>query len=274
MTESRLMPLPARGAWPRPPRFDRPWMTRRAHWWYRLMRAGQVHRLMAEMGDHERFVAAAGPRRRLPRALRERLQLAAYGQALRGVWRAHAEAGPLGPALARADHPNYLGDADVVRGLVDAHIGLLIARRDGNEAQAMCDAEAAHLARIFSGDDPAFAPIGAWNTRAGLGEACLARVPLDAAHQASADLPPLLDGLFTALADAVARVVHTAKHNDLAADEALDRLVRLASFTTALLLGLADLEPEEVTLRSLVADLPPPGQDGDGAGDQAEEVTR
>ena len=270
MTESRLMPLPARGAWPRPPRFDRPWMTRRAHWWYRLMRAGQVHRLMAEMGDHERFVAAAGPRRRLPRALRERLQLAAYGQALRGVWRAHAEAGPLGPALARADHPNYLGDADVVRGLVDAHIGLLIARRDGNEAQAMCDAEAAHLVRIFSGDDPAFAPIGAWNTRAGLGEACLARVPLDAAHQASADLPPLLDGLLTALADAVARVVHTAKHNDLAADEALDRLVRLASFTTALLLGLADLEPEGVTLRSLAADLTPPG----GTGDQAGDVTR
>ena len=40
--------------------------------------------------------------------------------------------------------------------------------------------------------------------------------------------------------------------------------------TTALLLGLADLEPEGVTLRSLAADLTPPG----GTGDQAGDVTR
>lgn len=258
------------GAWPRPPRFARPWMTRRALWWYRLMRAGQVHRLMAELPGYERLLAAVGPRRRPSRDLHERMRLVAYAQALRGAWRARAEAGPLGPALARAAHPNYLGDPGVVRGLVDAHIGLLIARRDGTEAQAMCEAEAADLSRIFSGGDPEFALIGAWNTRAGLGDACLSRVPLDPSQHGSAELVPLLDGLFAALADAVARVVDTAKHSDLAADEALERLERLASFASALLLGLADLEPEGVTLRSLVADLPSPSL----AGDQAEDVTR
>ena len=256
-----------RDAWPRPPRFARPWMTRRALWWYRLMRAGQVHRLMAELPGQQRLLAAAGPHRRPSRDLRERLRLIAYVQALRGAWRARAEAGPLGPALARAEHPNYLGAPDVVRGLVDAHIGLLIARRDGTEAQAMCEAEAAQLARAFSGGDPAFAPIGAWNTRSGLGEACIARVPLPAAPagQGASGLEPLLGGLFAALADAVAQVVDAAKHSGLAADEALDRLVRLASFTAALLLGLADLEPDSVTLHSLVADLPPAGRAGDGA---------
>lgn len=261
------------GAWPRPPLFARPWMTRRALWWYRLMRAGQVHRLMAELPGQQRLLAGAGPHRRPSRDLRERLRLVAYAQALRGAWRARAEAGPLGPALARADHPNYLGAPDVVRGLVDAHVGLLIARRDGTEAQAMCEAEAAQLARAFSGGDPAFPPVGAWNTRAGLGEACIARVPLSPAPggpagQGASELEPLLAGLFAALADAVARIVDAAKHSGLAADNALDRLERLASFTAALLLGLADLEPDGVTLRSLVADLPAAGQAGDG---QAED---
>lgn len=255
MTQGRPIPSLARAAWPRPPRFARPWMTRRALWWYRLMRAGQVHRLMAEVPAHERLVAAAGPRP--SRELRERLRLAAYAQALRGVWRARVEAGPAGGALARAGHPNYLGAPDVVRGLVDAHIGLLIARRDGTEAQAMCDAEAADLARIFDGADPAHAPIGAWNTRAQLGEACLRRVPLDPALYGAEPLAPVLRGLFAALGDAVARVLHAAREGELAAHAALDRLDRLAAFTAALLLGL---EPEEATLRSLTADLPPAGQ--------------
>lgn len=271
----RTFPQRNGSAWPRPPRFARPWMTRRALWWYRLMRAGQVHRLMAELPGQQRLLAAAGPHRRPSRDLRERLRLVAYAQALRGAWRTRAEAGPLGPTLARADHPNYLGAPDVVRGLVDAHVGLLIARRDGTEAQAMCEAEAAQLAHAFSGGDPAFPPIGAWNTRAGLGEACVARVPLSAVAvstgpggpvgQGASELEPLLAGLFAALGDAVARIVDAAKHSGLAADDALDRLERLASFTASLLLGLADLEPDGVTLRSLVADLPAAGQVGDGA---------
>lgn len=251
-------PLPSRaaaavhpGAWPRPPRFARPWMTRRALWWLRLMRAGQVHRLMAEFTRYERLGARAAPCQLPSRERRERLRLAAYGHALRGAWRARAEAGPAGRALQRADHPNYLGAPDVVRGLVDAQVGLLIARREGTEAQAMCEAEAAHLARIFAGEDPAYAPIGGWNTRAQLGDACLRRVPLDPALQ-DAPLGSLLNGLFAGLADAVAYTLDAAGGGALAADEALDRLEQLAAFTTALLLGLADLEPDAVTLRSFV----------------------
>lgn len=247
---------PPPGTWPRPPRFAQIWMTRRALWWFRLMRAGQVHRLVADVRAQERFAATAEERRRLPGSARERVRLAAYGRALRAAWRARAEAGPLGAALARADHPNYLGAVEVVRGLVDAHVGLLIARRAGTEADAMCQAEAEHLARIFGGEDPDFAPIGAWNTRAQLGDACIRHCPLDSARYEGEGLPAVLGAAFAVLADTVARTVHAAGEGELQPDEALDRLVRVAAFTTAMLMGLADMEPEGVTLQSLVADLP------------------
>lgn len=253
---SGTLSLSNAAGWPRPPRFAQIWMTRRALWWFRLMCAGQVHRLVADVRAQERFAAAAAARQRLPGAARERVRLAAYGRALRAAWRARAEAGPLGPALARADHPNYLGATEVVRGLVDAHVGLLIARRAGNEADAMCRDEAEHLSRIFAGEDPEFAPIGAWNTRAQLGESCIRRCPLDPARYGEETLPAVLTAAFAVLADTVARTVHAAGEGRMQPDEALDRLVRAASFTTAMLMGLADAEPEEVTLRSLAADLP------------------
>lgn len=248
--------LSSPGGWPRPPRFAQIWMTRRALWWFRLMRAGQVHRLVSDVRAQERFASAMEARSRLPGASRERVRLAEYGRALRLAWRARAEAGPLGPALARADHPNYLGAVDVVRGLVDAHVGLLIARRAGTEADAMCAAEAEHLTRIFGGEDPDFAPIGAWNTRDQLGDSCIRRCPLDPARYEGEELAAVLGATFAVLADAVARTVHAAGDGHMQPDEALDRLVRIAAFTTAMLMGLADAEPEEMTLQSLAADLP------------------
>lgn len=260
MTPTRHIRAPRQpslpGGWPRPPRFAQTWMTRRALWWFRLMRAGQVHRLVADVWAQERFAAAAAARFRLPGTARERVRLAAYGRSLRAAWRARAEAGPLGAALARADHPNYLGAVEVVRGLVDAHIGLLIARRAGNEAEAMVQAEAEHLARIFGGEDPDFAPIGAWNTRAQLGDDCIRRCPLDPARYENEALAAVLGAAFAVLADTVARTVHAAGEGHMQPDEALDRLVRAAAFTTAMLMGLADAEPDDVTLRSLAADLP------------------
>ncbi len=230
--------------WPLPPRLAPAWTARRAVWWLRLMQAGRVHRV------HGDLVALARRRngRRHPGLLD-------YGNALRQEWRARAEAGPAGPALARAGHPNYLGSLAVVRSLVDGYIALLIARAGGTAPHAACEAEMRRLASIFAGENPEFAPIGGWNTRDQLGETAVRRVPLDVEVTQAASCDIVLQETFAAIGLAALRILRAAERYEIGADAALGRLSTLAERTAGLLVGTADSQPASETLLAVVADL-------------------
>lgn len=241
MRKQRLSPQ----GWPLPPRLAPAWTARRAVLWLRLMQAGRVHRVHGDLMALAR--RRAGPR---PAAL------ISYGDALRQEWRARTEAGPAGPALARAAHPNYLGSLAVVRSLVDGYIALLIARAGGTAPHAACEAEMQRLARIFAGQDPGFARIGGWNSRDQLGETAVRRVPLDPDATRAASLDAVLQETFAAVGLATLRILRAAERSVIGADAALGRLSALAGRTAALLVGTADSQPAAVTLLGVVADLP------------------
>lgn len=233
------------GGWPLPPRLAPAWTARRAVWWLRLMQAGRVHRVHGDL--------MALTRRRIRPRHRALLD---YGDALRQEWRIRVEAGPAGPALARAAHPNYLGSLAVVRSLVDSYIALLIARAGGTVPHAACEAEMHRLARIFAGGDPGFARIGGWNSRDQLGEAAVRRVPLDPDATQAASLDTVLQETFAAIGLATLRILRAAERSEVSADAALGRLSELAVRTAALLVGTAESLPPETTLLGVVADLP------------------
>ena len=224
MTTRPLRPAPPHG-WPVPPRLGGGWMQRRAVWWLRLVRAGRVHRFQADF----RTLAV---RRPPVRALQE------YGHALRQEWRSRMERGPAGPALARSAHRNYLGDRGVVRGLVDGFIALLIARAGGAVPHEACVTEMERLARIFAGQDRAFAVIGGWNSRDGLGEAAVRRIPLHGMEGAGLDAV-LMEAL-GAVGLRVLDVLRAAEEGRLGGDAAVARLSRIAAWTAGLLLGEDD----------------------------------
>lgn len=231
--------------WPLPPRLAPAWTARRAVLWLRLMQAGRVHRVHGDL-------MALARRRTSPRPA----GLLDYGDALRQEWRARTEAGPAGPALARAAHPNYLGSLAVVRSLVDGYIALLIARAGGTAPHAACEAEMHRLARIFAGRELGFARIGGWNSRDQLGETAVRRVPLDPGATRAASLDTVLQETFAAVGLATLRVLRAAERSEIGADAALGRLSALALKTAALLVGTADSQPAEATLLDVVADLP------------------
>ncbi len=234
----------SRDGWPLPPPIRPAWMARRAAWWLALLRAGRVQRFHADV------TALAGryvvPGRRGP--------LIRYGEALRQEWRIRAEAGPAGPALQRADHPNYLGSPAVVQGLVDGYVALLIARAGGAVPHEACEAEMRRLAAAFAGADAGYATIGGWNTAEQLGASVIARCPLQ--DTVAAGLPTLLAELFAVVGLSVLRVLSAAEAGRMSADDALPRLRAIAQRTAAVLLGTADAAPEGATLAALVADLP------------------
>ncbi len=233
------------GGWPLPPRLAPSWTARRAVWWLRLMQAGRVHRVHGEL--------ATLARRRIGPLHNGLLQ---YGDVLRQEWRARIAAGPAGPALERADHPNYLGSLAVVRSLVDGYIALLIARAGGTAPHAACEAEMHRLAGIFAGMDAEYAPIGGWNTRGQLGDAAIRRVPLDPGLGGDAPLEDVLRETFAAVGLAALRILRAADRSEIGADAALNRLSALAQRTAALLVGSADSQPAKATLLAVVADLP------------------
>ena len=233
----------SRDGWPLPPPLHTAWMARRARRWLQLARAGQVHRLYADLRALQGGFQVPKPRR----------PLVQYGEALRQEWRTRTAAGPAGPALARADHPNYLGDRAVVRGLVDGYIALLIARAGGAVPHDACEAEMRRLSRIFAGQDRGYAAIGGWNTLDGLGASAVERGPLPAD---GADLPTVLAEMFALTGLAVLRTLRAAERSQLGADAAVTHLSAIARRASAILLGTADAEPPEATLSALVADLP------------------
>lgn len=242
--EPRPVRRTSRDGWPLPPLIRPAWMARRATWWLGLLRAGRVHRFHADMAALAGGYSLADRRRPLLR----------YGEALRQEWRARTAAGPAGPALERADHPNYLGSPAVVQGLVDGYVALLIARAGGAVPHDACEAEMHRLSSIFSGADPTHPPIGGWNTAEQLGASVIARCPLEETE--AAGLPTLLTEMFAFMGLSVLRVLRVAEGGGLSADAALRRLRAIAQRTGAMLLGTADAEPAEATLDALVADLP------------------
>ena len=234
----------SRDGWPLPPPLHTAWMARRARRWLQLARAGQVHRMHADLSALQGGFRVPKPRRLLVQ----------YGEALRREWRSRIAAGPAGPALARADHANYLGDRAVVRGLVDGYIALLIARAGGAVPHDACEAEMRRLSRVFAGQDRGYAPIGGWNTLDGLGASAVARGPLPPVD--GADLATVLAEMFALTGLAVLRTLRAAERSQLGADAAVTHLSAIARRASAILLGTADAEPAEATLSALVADLP------------------
>ncbi len=245
MRKQRVTPRVTPRGWPLPPRLAPAWTARRAVFWLRLMQAGRVHRVHGDLMTLARR-----------RTGRRHAALFDYGEALRREWRARTEAGPAGPALLRADHPNYLGSLAVVRSLVDGYIALLIARAGGAVPHEACAAEVARLARIFAGADPGFAPIGGWNTRGQLGDAVIARVPLDPVASQAMPLEDLLQETFAVVGLVALRILRAAEQSAIGADAALARLSELARRTAALMLGTADSHPPEVTLLAISDGLP------------------
>lgn len=231
--------------WPGPPPLAAGWMARRAAFWLRLMQDGRVDRFHADLTALTRHGR-----------VRRHAALFHYGETLRQEWRARTEAGPAGPALARADHPNYLGSPAVVHSLVDGYIALLIARAGGIAPFLACEAEMRRLARIFSGTEPGYAPIGGWNSRGQLGDAVIARAPLDPDASEAMPLDTVLQELFAVVGLVALRILRAAERSDIGADAALARLSALAERTTALLLGSADSQPSGSTLLSVSDDLP------------------
>jgi len=218
-------------------------MARRAVFWLGLLRAGRVQRF------HTEYVALGGGV-----LARQRRPLMQYGDALRAEWRARTAAGPAGPALQRADHPNYLGSLGVVQGLVDGYVALLIARAGGAVPHEACEAEMRRLSAVFAGADPGYATIGVWNTAEGLGASVVARCPLQAGPELG--LPTLLAEMFALLGLLVLQVLRAAEEGGLSAEAALGRLRALAQRAGAILLGTADAAPEGETLAVLVEGVP------------------
>lgn len=245
MQVSAAPALRPRLGWPGPPPLTAGWMARRAAFWLRLMQNGRVDRFHADLTALTRHGRA-----------RRHAMLFHYGETLRQEWRVRAEAGPAGPALIRADHPNYLGSPAVVHSLVDGYIALLIARAGGTAPFSACEVEMRRLARVFAGIEPGYAPIGGWNTRGQLGDTAIRRVPLAAAE--TLPLDAVLMETFAAIGLAAFRILRAAEGQSIGPDRALSRLSDLAGFTVALLLGTIDSQPDTATLLTLVADVPDP----------------
>ena len=244
----RLLRVVSRDGWPLPPPIAPRWMARRAVFWLGLLRAGRVQRFHADYVALSGMVLGGGA------LARQRRPLMRYGDALRAEWRARAAAGPAGPALRRADHPNYLGSLGVVQGLVDGYVALLIARAGGAVPHEACEAEMRRLSAVFAGADPEYAAIGGWNTVEGLGASVVARCPLQAGPELG--LPTLLAEMFALLGLLVFQVLRAAEEGGLSAEAALTRLRALAQRAGMILLGTADALPEGETLAALMVGVP------------------
>jgi hypothetical protein len=71
-------------------------------------------------------------------------------------------------ALAVANSEGYLGNSEIVEGLVRDFVANVIEATSPDTAFSECD----RMALIFSGNEPGFTPIPEWNTREALGMKC------------------------------------------------------------------------------------------------------
>ncbi len=209
--------------WPYIPALPAPWMNRRARLWRQWLITGQTRRFQLD------FRTVTGG------TSRGRASLHAYGLALRAEWHRRIEQGPAGPALRRADHPNYLGDRAVVRGLIDGWFALQIARAGGAVPHEAVEQETARLVHIFTGSDPAYPPIGGWNTQPLLGAALRH-------HYALPDGPfdTTLGNAFGAAGLSVLSVLQGAETGSIAPGQAVGQLKPIATQLVDALLGHAN----------------------------------
>ena len=198
-------------------------MARRARRWRMWLTTGQPARFQAD------FHAATGTPRR------DRVMLREYGWALQAEWQRRIEQGPAGPALRRADHPNYLGDRAVVRGLVDGWFALQIARASGAVPHDAIMDETARLTQIFAGTDAAYPPIGGWNSRALLGEELRRIFALP-----DGPFDTILSETFGTVGLRVLDVLRQAEEGAIQPNAAVGQLQTLASHLADTLLGHAN----------------------------------
>lgn len=209
--------------WPNVPPLPNPWMTRRARRWRMWLVTGQARRFQADFR-----ASTGGPGR-------DRIRLREYGWALRAEWRRRIEQGPAGNALRRADHPNYLGDRAVVRGLVDGWFALQIARAGGAVPHNAIMDETVRLTHIFAGDDPAYPPIGGWNSQTLLGEELRRTFALP-----DGPFETTLSEAFGVVGLRVLDVLRGAEGGSIEPNAAVGQLQKLASHLADTLLGHAN----------------------------------
>lgn len=187
--------------------------------------------------------------------------------------------------------PNYLGDPRVVGNLLEPYFQAVLdhhtAKLEGKGANAAHDAymkQNSALARIFSGDDPAYAVIGTWNTVGSLGSMAVTALDLDSANYADENLFCILSEGLAGVAIRL-REMTTAFEADPEGEYELDLLPRiqeLLRFTASVLMGTQAVVFPDRTMKDFQYVSRPrskkvpglfdadPFQDGMGA-DEAEE---
>jgi hypothetical protein len=167
--------------------------------------------------------------------------------------------------------PNYLGNPEVVQGLLEplfqAVLEHQMALASGMAARATyeaCGEQNTRVARIFTGEDSTYPPIGTWNSAAQLGALVVNVLDLDQAHYAD-------ENLFCILTEGLGRVelklneIFAAYHSDPARDlhrDLLPRFSELLDFTASVLMGTQSVLFPDRTLKDFhylpAPTLPPP----------------
>lgn len=142
--------------------------------------------------------------------------------------------------------PNYLGNPEVVRGLLEPYFDALLQQRvalaQGVGFQEACSEVSqlnASLAKIFAGEDSAYPPIGTWHSAEGLGATVISCFGLDTDYLADENLFCILSEALAALNLQVTELAK-AYEEDLGGDlqrDLLPKVAELLHFTTSVLMG-------------------------------------
>lgn len=180
---------------------------------------------------------------------------------------------PFVAGLKTAMAPNYLGDPRVVQGLLlpyfqavlDGHAALRSGAGLRETSQRTTDLNKS-LASIFSGENPEYQIIGAWNTVPALGASAIQALDLDPAYCADENLPFILSEGLCGVA-----IFMGAMFRDFDADpgaefkrDLLPRIRELLNFTASVLMGTQTVLFPEKTLKDFAYSpaAPPPPKPG------------
>jgi 8-oxo-dGTP pyrophosphatase MutT (NUDIX family) len=165
---------------------------------------------------------------------------------------------PFVAGLKATVEPNYLGNPDVVGGLLEPYFqGVLdhhVAMSVGKDTKAAYEAymqQNTALAHVFSGDDPTYRTIGTWNTASSLGALSIQVLDLDPVYYAN-------ESLFCILSEGLAGVALCLREMAVAFEadpkgeferDLRPRITELMHFTATVLMGTQSVMFPERTLK-------------------------
>jgi hypothetical protein len=141
-----------------------------------------------------------------------------------------AEAAIFQDALAVASSENYLGNAEVVEGLVRDFIANVLEATTADQVFEECS----RVALIFSGSQPGYTPVPDWNTREALGMKCAERHDLDP-NQSCVDILRATFGMYATQVRGI-----LIEHVDDQEEDWSWKLDQIIEHCTALMLGTID----------------------------------